>query len=60
MARRYVIWTKEKEDHLREWYNDRIKVSPYQIALRLRMHPSQIINKLAEWGRRKRIGNQDV
>lgn len=53
-------WTKERLDHLKEWYNDDIKVSPYQIALRLHMHPVAVIKKLAELGLRKRIGNKDV
>ena len=60
MVRRYVTWTEERKNHLREFYNDSVKVSPAIIAYKLGIKEQAVLKKLSEWGLRKRTGNRDV
>ena len=41
------FWTKDKDQHLRDWYNDSVKVDPAQLALRLGTGLRIVINRLS-------------
>jgi hypothetical protein len=50
------FWTKAKDDHLRAFYNDRVKVDPAILALTLHaggQGTRRVINRLIELGLRK-------
>ena len=52
-----AFWTKERDAHLRAWYNDRVHVDPAILAYKLRARGAggarQVVKRLCALGLRK-------
>ena len=60
-----VFWTKTRDDHLRQFYNAKVKVDPAMLAMSLnlgkgRLGEKAVINRLAELGLRNRRAQPDM
>jgi hypothetical protein len=53
-------WTNDRDAHLRAHYNDRIKVDPAQLALRLGLAEKTVIIRLSQLGLRSRRAERNV
>ena len=55
-----VKWVKDNDCYLKDWYNDKVKISPSILAMKLGIHENGVLKRLADLGLRKRVGNKDV
>jgi len=49
-----VFWTKTRDDHLRSFYTDKLKIDPAILALVIGTTERRVINRLSELGLRNR------
>lgn len=50
------FWDKQKDDFLREWYNDRVRVDPKMLAMSLGTQERKVTARLRELNLRKLSG----
>ena len=55
-----VFWTKTRDDHLRQFYNAKVKVDPAMLAMSLGLAGVRVINRLAELGLRNRRAQRNM
>jgi hypothetical protein len=57
-------WSKDKDDFLRQWYNDKVKVDPACLAMSLNLKGMNsvfiVINRLSELQLRNKRKTPDV
>jgi hypothetical protein len=58
-----MVWSKEKDDFLRQWYNDEVKVDPACLAMSLNLRGNNrayaVINRLSKLGLRNKRKDHD-
>jgi len=59
MAKRTVEATQGMRRFIREWYNDRIKVDPAILALKLKIDKSNLVNIMNDMGIRNKREHLD-
>jgi hypothetical protein len=41
-------WNKDKENHVRQYYNDKVKISPAILAYKLKVPLRTLVNKMRD------------
>lgn len=54
MLMKSAFWTRQRDEILRAYYNDRVKVDPAMLALTIGCIERRVINRLSELGLRNR------
>jgi hypothetical protein len=61
VVERTKVWTKERDDYLRKNYDAKnMRVDPAILAMNLHVRVDRVINRMAELGLRKRLGEASV
>ena len=46
-------WTSQEDSYIKEWYNEKIKISPAIIAMNLKRDFNQLLKRMRELGLKK-------